>query len=85
MKYKEVMRLDETRRQEVMKSEDLKVILRGHFAGTEEQINQYAKYHGASSKTFLITILSRANSNIILDQFPTSRSEVESWIENEKN
>ena len=86
--YKEVMRLDETRRQEVMKSEDFLKSIQPRallLAGTEEQINQYAKYHGASSKTFLITILSRANSNIILDQFPTSRSEVESWIENEKN
>lgn len=86
--YKEVLRLDETKRQEVMKSEEFLRNIQPRallLAGSEEQITNYAKYNGTNSKTFLITILSRANSEVILDQLPTLQNEVESWIEKEKN
>ena len=86
--YKEVLRLDETKRQEVMKSEEFLRNIQPRallLAGSEEQITNYAKFNGTNSKTFLITILSRANSEVILDQLPTLQNEVESWIEKEKN
>ncbi|TYQ16054.1 UNVERIFIED_CONTAM: hypothetical protein Cloal_2556 [Acetivibrio alkalicellulosi] len=68
--YKEIIKLDEATRQNVMKSEDF---LRGIqprallLEGTKEQMNTYAKYNAYAGKTFLITILSRAESDVILD------------------
>lgn len=86
--YKEVMKLNEDKKQQVMKSEEFlqniqpKALL---LAGTKEQMNNYAKFVGYDSKSFLITILSRANSEVILDQLPTLESEVESWLEEKKD
>lgn len=86
--YKEVLRLDQKQRQEVMKSKEfLKNILPRALvlSGTKDQINQYAKFSNISDGELLITILSRESSNPIIDQLPTLQSEVESWIEsNEK-
>lgn len=82
--YKEVLRLDEAKRQQVIKSEEfLKSILPRALvlAGTKEQINEYAKYANLKEGDLLITILSRQQSNPIIDQFPTITSEVQSWIE----
>ena len=85
--YKEVTKLSEDKKQEVMKSESFlkniqpKALL---LEGTREQINNYAKYKGFEGKSFLITILSRANSQTVIDQLPTLEKEVESWIENKK-
>ena len=82
--YKEVLRLDEKKREEVMKSEDfIKSILPKSLvlAGTREQINEYAKYANLSDGELLITILSRESSNPIIDQLPTLQREVESWID----
>lgn len=82
--YKEVTKLNEEKKQEVMKSEDFlsgikpKALL---LEGSSKQIDNYAKYQGYDNKSFLITILSRKNSTIILDQLPTLEKEVESWIE----
>ena len=81
--YKEVLRLSEDKRQEVMKSRDFLGNIQPRaliLEGTSEQINNYAKYKGLEGKTFLITILSRKNSNVIIDQLPTLEKEVESWI-----
>lgn len=82
--YKEILRMDEKQRQQVMKSEDfVKSILPRALvlAGTKDQINEYAKYANVKDGDLLITILSRENSNPIIDQLPTLQSEVESWIE----
>ncbi|MCR2803410.1 hypothetical protein [Paenibacillus soyae] len=83
--YKEVQKLDDQKRQEVMKSEEFinsikpKALM---LEGSSEQINNFAKYQGFENQSFLITILSRKNSSIILDQLPTLEKEVESWIDN---
>lgn len=85
--YKEVMKLSEDKRQEVMKSDEFLKSIQPRallLAGTKEQIDNYAKYYGNNAKSILITILSRAKSNVILDQLPTLKNEVESWIEKEK-
>lgn len=85
--YKEVMKLSEDKKQEVMKSEDFLKSIQPRallLAGTKEQMNNYAKFKSADAKAFLITILSRANSEVIIDQLPTLESEVESWIEKSK-
>jgi hypothetical protein len=82
--YKEVMRLGEEKRQEVMKSEDFLQNIQPRsllLAGTSDQMNEYAKFKSADAKSFLITILSRANSDVILDDLPTLQNEVEMWIE----
>ncbi|TCK90640.1 hypothetical protein EDC19_2409 [Natranaerovirga hydrolytica] len=82
--YKEVMKLSEDKRQEAMKSEEFMRSIQPRslvLAGTKEQINNYAKYLSYDSQAFLITILSRENREIILDQLPTLEREVESWLE----
>lgn len=86
--YKEVMKLNEDKKQEVMKSEEFLKNIQPRallLAGTKEQITNYSKFYGSNTKTILITILSRANSNVILDQLPTLQNEVESWIEKVKD
>lgn len=85
--YKEVQKLDENKKQEVMKSKEFlksiqpKALL---LEGTSEQINNFAKYKGLDGNSFLITILSRKSSDVIVDQLPTLQKEVESWIGNEE-
>ncbi len=82
--YQEVMKLSEDKKQEVMKSEEFlkniqpKSLL---LAGTKEQMTKYAKFKSSDPKAFLITILSRAENEVILDQLPTLENEVRSWIE----
>jgi len=81
--YREVMRLDEDKRQEVMKSDEFLRSIQPRsllLAGTREQMDTYAKFVGYQSKTFLITILSRANSNVLLDRLPMLESGGDSWI-----
>lgn len=83
--YKEVQKLSEDQKQEVMKSKEFLKNIQPRalvLEGSRAQIDNYAKYKGFDGKTFLITILSRGNSEIILDQLPTLEKEVESWIEN---
>jgi len=85
--YKEVLKLSEDKRQEVMKSNDFLKSIQPRsllLEGTREQIDKFAKYNGYDGKKYLITILSRKNSQVILDQLPTLQREVESWI-NTKN
>lgn len=85
--YKEVLRLDEKSRQQVMKSDEfLKSILPRALvlAGTKEQINEYAKYANLKEGELLITILSRENSNPIIEQLPTLQSEVQRWIKEDE-
>lgn len=85
--YKEVTKLSEDKKQEVMKSEEFLKNIQPRallLAGTREQMNQYAKFKSSDAKAFLITILSRANSEVVLDQLPTLKNEVESWIEKNK-
>ncbi|WMT42031.1 hypothetical protein RE628_06235 [Paenibacillus sp. D2_2] len=81
--YKEVLKLSEDKRQEVMKSNDFLKSIQPKsllLEGTKEQIDNFAKYNGYEGKKYLITILSRKNSQVILDQLPTLQREVESWI-----
>lgn len=81
--YKEVQKLSEQKKQDVMKSKEFlkniqpKALL---LEGTSDQINNYAKYKGLNGNSFLITILSRKDSDVIVDQLPTLENEVESWI-----
>ena len=82
--YSEVLRLNEENRQSIMKSSEFMSSIRPRallLAATPEQVDTYARYKAATgSGSFLITILSRANSEVILDQLPTLESEVNSWI-----
>ena len=86
--YKEVMKLSEEKKQEVMKSKDFlkniqpKALL---LAGSREQMNDYAQFKSLDSKLFLITLLSRVNSQVILDELPTLENEVKLWIEKRQN
>jgi len=84
--YKEVMKMDEDKRQEVMKSDDFLKSIQPRallLAGTAEQMTNYAKYQNIGAKSMLITILSRANSNVILDQLSAFGIGVELWTEKE--
>lgn len=68
--YQEVLKLDEDARQEVMKSEDFLNSIQPRallLEGTKEQMNKFSEYNAYSGKSFLITILSRAESDVILD------------------
>ncbi|MGZ7444062.1 hypothetical protein [Paenibacillus sp. TH7-28] len=85
--YKEVLKLSEDKRQEVMKSQEFMKSIQPRallLEGSKQQIDNFAKYNGYNGKKYLITILSRKNSDVILDQLPTLQNEVESWIK-EKN
>lgn len=85
--YKEVLKLSEDKRQEVMKSQEFLKNIQPRallLEGSREQINKYAKYKGLDGQTLLITILSRNQSDVILDQLPTLQSEVESWLDKMK-
>lgn len=81
--YKEVQKLNQQKKQDVMKSKDFLMNIQPKallLEGTSEQINNYAKYKGLNGNSFLITILSRKDSDVIIDQLPTLENEVESWI-----
>lgn len=85
--YKEVLKLSEDKREEVMKTDKFLKSIQPRallLEGTKEQINRFAKFNGYEGKKYLITILSRKNSDVILDQLPTLQSEVQSWIEEKK-
>ena len=82
--YKEILRLNEEKRNEIMKSEEFldSILPRALvLAGTKQEINEYAKYANLKDGDLLITILSREASNPIIDQLPTLQREVESWAE----
>ena len=83
--YKEVMRLDEKQRQDVMKSNDFISSIRPKallLAGSPADMERYAQYkYSVSSGSFLITILSRTGNEIGLDRLPTLETEVRSWME----
>lgn len=83
--YKEVLKLDEVKREEVMKSSAFQNNIRPRaliLSGTKEQADMYSKYKIIGSGNFLITILSRANSDVVLDQISTLESEVKGWVGN---
>lgn len=86
--YKEVLKLGDSERERVMKSEDFlksiqpKALL---LEGTKDQIDKFAGYNYKDNKKFLITILSRSQSNPVIDQLPTLQKEVESWIDKGDN
>lgn len=85
--YKEVQKLEESKKQEIMKSKDFMQNIQPRalvLEGTSKQIGNFAKYAGLDGKSFLITILSRKNSDVIIDQLPTLEKEVESWIGSEE-
>ncbi|MGU3471211.1 hypothetical protein ACLBWT_08685 [Paenibacillus sp. D51F] len=82
--YKEVLKLSEDKRQTVMKSEDFLKNIQPRallLEGSSDQINYYAKFKSMENKSLLITILSRSDSQAIVDQLPTLQNEVESWID----
>ena len=83
--YKEVLRLPENQRQQVLKSpEFIKSIVPKSLvlAADSSQIDSYIKYKTASgNKSLLVTILSRQENTIILDQLPTLQKEIEMWLE----
>lgn len=86
--YKEVLKLSEDKRQEVMKSESFLKSIQPRallLEGSKEQINTYARYTNLENSSILITILSRQNSEIIVDQLPTLQKEVESWLEKQNS
>jgi hypothetical protein len=82
--YKEVMRLDEKKRQDVMQSKEFISNIKPRallLAGTSEDMVRYAAVKSRSgSCNFLITILSRVDNRIGLDSLPTLETEVRSWI-----
>lgn len=81
--YREVARLSEDKKQEVMKSSEFLKNIQPKalvLEANEQQIDNYSKYKGYGSQSLLITILSRSGSNIITDQLPTVQKEVESWL-----
>lgn len=85
--YKEVLKLSEDKRQDVMKSDEFLKNIQPRallLEGSSEQINNFAKYKGNQGQSFLITILSRKSSNVIVDQLPTLEKEVESWIDKQR-
>lgn len=85
--YKEVLKLGEDERQKVMKSEEFLKNIQPRallLEGTREQIDKFAEYKTQDAKAFLITILNRSNSNIVMDELPTLQKEVESWIDKSK-
>lgn len=68
--YQEVIKLDEDARQEIMKSDDFLKNIQPRallLEGTKAQMNKFSEYNAYSGKSFLITILSRADSDVILD------------------
>ncbi|WP_051569330.1 hypothetical protein [Alkaliphilus transvaalensis] len=74
--YKDILNLSEDERHEIMQSEDFikntqprALVLKG----SREQIDTYASYITHTNNTFLITILSRRTSGVLIDQFPGNR------------
>ncbi|MCX7711682.1 MAG: flagellar biosynthesis protein FlgA [Clostridia bacterium] len=85
--YKEVLKLNESKRQEVMKSSDfLDSILPKSLVleGSTAQVDNYAKYKNKKEISFTITLLSRKDNKNIMDQLPTVAKEIESWISEKK-
>lgn len=87
--YRQVLRLPEDQRQEVLKSPDfIKSIVPKSLvvAANDDEITKYAAYKKAEgSKLLLVTILQRQENAIILDQLPTLQKEIEMWLEKQKN
>lgn len=85
--YKEVLKMETDKRQQVMQSEDFIKNIQPRallLEGDRTQIDNYARYKGVDAQSFLVTILSRKNSTIVLDELPTLEKEVESWIQESK-
>ena len=81
--YKEVLKLDERKRQEVMNSDAFRrsIVPRALLlSGTRDQVDRYARFKSLGPTAFLITILSRDGADVILDQLPTLENEVRSWL-----
>jgi len=82
--FLEVMRLSEDERQRVMRTSDFISNTRPRallLAANEEQVYEYARFRSTvGTGSFLITILSRAGSEVILDRLPTIESEVNAWV-----
>lgn len=80
--YKEVLKLNEEKRQGAMKSREFMQSIKAEslvLAATREQVNKYAQYKSAQEASFTFTILSRDGNEEILDQLPVVEKEVESW------
>jgi hypothetical protein len=83
--YREVMRLNDSQRREVMQSSQFQSSIRPRslvLAGMPEDITRYAAYRGSmSGGNFLITLLSRPDGAAGFDSLPTLETEVRTWIE----
>jgi len=80
---KEVFKLSEKDRREVMKSRDFMQSIKAEsllLAATEEQVNKFAKFKSQQDAVFTFTILSRNGNDEVFDQLPVVEKEVESWI-----
>ncbi len=86
--YKEVLRLSESKRQQVMKSDEfMENILPKSLIleGTKADADKFARFNVKEEGTaFTITILSRKNNKGIIDQLPTMEKEIETWIQAQK-
>jgi len=82
--YKEVLKLSEKKRQEVMKSDEfMQNILPKSLIleGSKEDAEKFARFNKVEEGTaFTITILSRKENKNIIDQLPTTEKEIETWI-----
>ncbi|GAE86923.1 hypothetical protein [Acetivibrio straminisolvens] len=80
---KEVFKLSEKERQEVMKSREFMQNIKAEsllLAATKEQVNKYAKFKAQQDAVFTFTILTRDGNDEVFDQLPVIEKEVESWI-----
>ncbi|AWB43132.1 flagellar biosynthesis protein FlgA [Paenibacillus sp. CAA11] len=86
--YQEVLKLGEDERDKVMKSTEFLKNIQPRalmLEGSKEEITKFASYNNKEGKKFLITILSRNESNPVVDQLPTLQREVESWAEKDSS
>lgn len=86
--YKEVLKLSEQKKQDVMKSSEfMENILPKSLVleGTRADADKFARFNVKEEGTaFTITVLSRRNNTGIIDQLPTTEKEIESWIQAKK-
>lgn len=81
--YKEVLKLSEKKRQEIIKGKEFMESIMPRallLEATKEQIDTFARYKDKQDKSLTITILSRQGNKEVLDQLPALEKEIESWI-----
>lgn len=84
--YKEVFKLSNDKRQQVMKTNEFLQSIKPKavvLEATSEQVDMYSQYK-VESKDFAFTILSRKGNMELIDQLPTLEKEIESWMKEDK-